>query len=562
MSKTKLITLIITVFVLLLPVFVWADLSATCEQENIFDHGDNCSWPFNQTGTRCCCWCSDPMGAHAFGHVMDLGQFFSNSDVYFEIKPGAGDAGCITTGYMYYSIDGTNWSLFWTKPNLAGWTTYTDTVHITDNFRYIRANTDGCSVDWSKIEINKPIDLSSGLVAYWSFDNCDATDDSGNGHNGTIYGNPQCVDGEKGKAFSFDGVDNDFIEITDTDILKQFPLTIAAWVNPSIRNDEAISYTTPGYPNNVISNDIPAHGGHGFGINVWSSGSEMKVELEDGWRSVPSAVFNSANWYHIVVVYTAGNVTSYVDGNLIDNYSYYQQIPDGGDFVRIGKHNDDVGYGTKRFFKGAIDEVRIYNRALTEAEIQALYVANSFKLPDTGHTKCYDAAGSIISCEGTGQDGEYVHNPLSYADNGDGSVTDNNTGMVWQKEDDGNTYNWYLASGTYDANFNPESTDVCGSLDLGGATDWRLPSKKELMSIVDYAIPYPGPTIATAFSNTKTSNNYWSSTTYAKWPDVAWYVWFANGGDSAGYKGRCSMFDAYVVDRHQALPSPTTTTAW
>jgi len=128
-------------------------ISANCEQENIFDYGDNCSWPFSQTETRCCCWCPDPTGAHSYGHVMDLGQIVSNSDVYFEFRPGAGDANCWTTGYMYYSLDGNAWTLFWTEPNLQGWTTYNRTIHIQDSFRYIRANTDNCSVDWSTIKV-------------------------------------------------------------------------------------------------------------------------------------------------------------------------------------------------------------------------------------------------------------------------------------------------------------------------------------------------------------------------------------------------------------------------
>ena len=121
--------------------------------------------------------------------------------------------------------------------------------------------------------------------------------------------------------------------------------------------------------------------------------------------------------------------------------------------------------------------------------------ASAFKLPDTGQTTCYDTAGNVISCASTGQDGAYNINPMSYTDNGNGTVTDNNTGLMWQKQDDGNRYNWYQASGTYNAAYNPTSQDVCGSLTLGSHSDWRLPTKKELMSIVNYGIPPPGPMI-------------------------------------------------------------------
>jgi Protein of unknown function (DUF1566) len=167
-------------------------------------------------------------------------------------------------------------------------------------------------------------------------------------------------------------------------------------------------------------------------------------------------------------------------------------------------------------------------------------VAGTFKLPDTGQTTCYDDSGNVVDCAGTGQDGEYNINPMSYTDNGDGTVTDNNIGLMWQKQDDGNMYYWYQASGTYDSTFNPASQNVCGALRLGGHTDWRLPAKKELMNIVDYAIPYPGPTInITYFPNTQSSvYRYWSSTTPAYGTEYAWDVNFGGGyDDSSTYKG-------------------------
>jgi len=111
----------------------------------------------------------------------------------------------------------------------------------------------------------------------------------------------------------------------------------------------------------------------------------------------------------------------------------------------------------------------------------------AYRLPDTDQRKCYQEVTPYaeIPCAGTGQDGAYVQNPLSYTENGS-TVTDNNTGLVWQKEDDGTTYNWYWASGTYDSSYNSGGENVCGSLSLGGYSDWRLPSKKELMSIVSF----------------------------------------------------------------------------
>ena len=55
-------------------------------------------------------------------------------------------------------------------------------------------------------------------------------------------------------------------------------------------------------------------------------------------------------------------------------------------------------------------------------------------LPATGQTTCWDTTGSAIPCAGTGQDGDFGEGaPLAYLDNGDGTVTDVNTGLVWEK---------------------------------------------------------------------------------------------------------------------------------
>jgi len=185
------------------------------------------------------------------------------------------------------------------------------------------------------------------------------------------------------------------------------------------------------------------------------------------------------------------------------------------------------------------------------------FLASAFRLPDSGQTKCYQSVSPYaeIPCAATGQDGEYGITPPSFTDNGNGTVTDSNTGLMWQKCSIGQnndtacsgsttTYNWYKASGTYHATSNPSTQSVCGALELGGHSDWRLPSKKELMSVVAYNVPYPGPTInAVFFPNTRASN-YWSSSAYAGAQDAAWGLYFGHGYiyglyKTGGYSVRC-----------------------
>ena len=83
-----------------------------------------------------------------------------------------------------------------------------------------------------------------------------------------------------------------------------------------------------------------------------------------------------------------------------------------------------------------------------------------FKFPDTGQTRSYTDV--------FGEDSDYLINAPSYTDNGDGTVTDNSTDLMWQQEDDDNTYNWYEATGTVDNDYNVDGAiDVCVSLTTG-----------------------------------------------------------------------------------------------
>ncbi len=87
-------------------------------------------------------------------------------------------------------------------------------------------------------------------------------------------------------------------------------------------------------------------------------------------------------------------------------------------------------------------------------------------------------------------------------DNGDGTVTDTGSGLMWQKATAPGTYNWQ------------EALSYCENLSLTGHSDWRLPNRNELHSLVDYSRYNPAidPLLA---SNTVLSSNYWSSATNA-----------------------------------------------
>jgi hypothetical protein len=153
--------------------------------------------------------------------------------------------------------------------------------------------------------------------------------------------------------------------------------------------------------------------------------------------------------------------------------------------------------------------------------------------PATHQTTYYDGSGNVITCP-PGCD-SYSGDPLPYTDDGNGTVTDNNTGLMWQKDENPSYYNWYQASGKYHATYNPSSQNVCGSLIIGSYSGWRLPTKKELMNIMDSAIPLSGRTI------------YWSSTTTASYQDKAWAVDFPAGAAVSNGKGGYNVYDGLHV---------------
>jgi hypothetical protein len=129
--------------------------------------------------------------------------------------------------------------------------------------------------------------------------------------------------------------------------------------------------------------------------------------------------------------------------------------------------------------------------------------AYALGLPDTGQTQCWNLYvnpdtvddPAIIGCGDTGQDGEYPINVPSYGVEGLTIVIDNNTGLMWQKEDDGALRDLTAAE------------SYCENLNLGNLTGWRVPIMRELFGIVDFS--RYGPAINPVFTNTK-SMCYWA----------------------------------------------------
>ena len=153
----------------------------------------------------------------------------------------------------------------------------------------------------------------------------------------------------------------------------------------------------------------------------------------------------------------------------------------------------------------------------------------------TGQTGCWDAGGNPIDCGGTGQDGEYQKgvawpNPR-FTDNGNGTVTDNLTGLLWLKNVNSNCFGQKKSWATALSDANNLEAGYCGLADGSRPGDWRLPNVKELESLADFSQYDPALPGGHPFTGVQSGEEdyYWSSTTFATDTASAWYVGMYHG---------------------------------
>ena len=125
----------------------------------------------------------------------------------------------------------------------------------------------------------------------------------------------------------------------------------------------------------------------------------------------------------------------------------------------------------------------------------------------------------------------------TYSDNGDGTVTDPTTGLVWMRCSMGQIWDGTTCTGTAKSFTFDGANALTGKVTFAGKSDWRLPNIRELQTIVDRSVFNPAIDKA-AFPNTSASN-FWSASAYAGGSYYAWGVYFYNG--YAGYNSLGAM---------------------
>ena len=209
--------------------------------------------------------------------------------------------------------------------------------------------------------------LKTGLVGHWTFDGKDtsasvAYDKSGRGNNGTRNGGTTLKSGKIGQGMKFDG-SSGIITINNS-VFDSFAdkIVVSSWVKFN-------SLPANGDVQTILGKDGYASN-KGYNLQVYYDGSNYKIYFSiDATNNINNYPLVAGRWYHFMGVYDGANITTYVDGVPLGTVTTKTGniTAAGNGLVYIAKRDD--GY----YFNGTLDDVRVYNRALSVAEIQQLY---------------------------------------------------------------------------------------------------------------------------------------------------------------------------------------------
>jgi len=241
-------------------------------------------------------------------------------------------------------------------------------------------------------EVTRKVANNQGLVGYWSFNEGNGTvagDSSGNGNNGTLSGTalPTWTDGKRGKALRFDGINNKVLVSDNPSIVTgPNPFSYSLWFNAtdlSTLRGLIGKSTAAGYPG--ISGI--------FGI----ISSKLYYQVKE-YGYFGNTTLESNIWYHVVFVWDGTTEYFYLNGALDKSL-----VPplDYQPFNLVTPFTIGNWYpGTGNPFAGLIDDVRIYNRALSATEIQALYKTTEAKVNASQNSKLTNGLVGLWSFDG------------------------------------------------------------------------------------------------------------------------------------------------------------------
>ncbi|WP_372846073.1 LamG domain-containing protein [Pontiella sp.] len=229
-----------------------------------------------------------------------------------------------------------------------------------------------------------------GLVAYYPFDG-DAADATGNGHDGTVSGATLTSDREGvfDSAYEFDGVD-DYIEMDNSLGTEATPFTVAAWMCSTNTGYQMVVSKKPSGEWNNGQWQLVASSYTGFWYaDQYGNSNVTKVDAD--------VDLHDGKWHHLCGMIDADGARLYIDGELAAEDTSVNLVSHDDAAIHVG----DRAYSSGRqYFDGKVDDVRIYNRALSTAEVGEL-----FSEGDDGLVAYYPFNGNANDASGNGHDG-------------------------------------------------------------------------------------------------------------------------------------------------------------
>ena len=211
---------------------------------------------------------------------------------------------------------------------------------------------------------------TSGLVAHWKFDENTGTttaDSSGNGHTGTLTNGPAWTTGQTNAALSFDGVNDQVVNNGIANLTNNF--TISFWAQPTTTH-EIDSENTTGIGGTSGQRYAlwplwHTNGHAGAGVSVGTNG--VSVYESSDYYMPATLVYSGtlSGWTHIAVVYENKQPKLYINGSLVCT-----GLTSPKSFVHINPL--EIGGDVYGYYSGKLDEIRVYNRVLSAAEVATL----------------------------------------------------------------------------------------------------------------------------------------------------------------------------------------------
>ncbi len=217
------------------------------------------------------------------------------------------------------------------------------------------------------LSISALAQTNAGLVRYFTFDQCDGRDNGTAGIDAIVQNGPQCACGVSGNGLEFDGIDDAMIIPGTANLMNTIDFTISFYYK-----------STAGASQDLLSRKEFCDNDHAFAIRVIPGSNTIVTQMREnnGKGTLFNNTLDQSNcWHHVVFVRKDDFHTLYLDGVLVEEKNTVSRVDISNENIQLEISGGPCLGIQDLPFRGIIDELRIYNRALTDNEVEGLAVS-------------------------------------------------------------------------------------------------------------------------------------------------------------------------------------------